>query len=505
MAEKGSLLTIPCFDGDYEHWAMLMENLLRSKKWWHLVDLDFNKPASGVVINESQREVLADLKLKDLKISRDEKVKDAQLQTLRREFEVLEMKMGIEGPEISFVESTSKFTLGSRTKVSKHSINVGEEQALRATVDVSRERSGERGRGRGTYRGRGRGRQSYNCATIECFKCHKLGHYKFECPSWDKEANYVEFNEEEEMLLMAYVELYQAKREDAWFLDSGCSNHMCGDKGKFSELNEEFSRMVKLGNNNRISVLGKGKVKLCIEGVTHIVHELYAPSKVCDDCMKGKQHRDPIPKKSTWRASHKLQLVHIDICGPISPASNNDKRYMLCFIDDFSRKSWTYFLLEKSEAYMYFRCFKMLVEKESGMSIKYLRTDRGGELCSTKFSEFCKLNIIKRQLTTAYTPQQNEVVERKNRTVLNLVRSTLSEKKVPKPFWPEAVKWVIYVLNRSPTAALSDMTPEEAWSEKKASVVHFRIFECVGHVHIPDATRKKLEDKSVKMCASRIQ
>ena len=66
---------------------------------------------------------------------------------------------------------------------------------------------------------------------------------------------------------------------------------------------------------------------------------LKASSKVCGDCMAGKQHRDAMPKKSLWRASKKLQLVHADICGPISPASNSGKRYVITFIDDSSRKT----------------------------------------------------------------------------------------------------------------------------------------------------------------------
>ena len=91
-----------------------------------------------------------------------------------------------------------------------------------------------------------------------------------------------------------------------------------------------------------------------------------------------------------------------------------------------------------------------------------MRTDRGGEFTSQDFNEFCKENGIKRQLTAAYTPQQNEVVERKNQTIMNMVRSMLLEKKLPETFWPEAVNWTVHILNRSPTLAVKNMTPEEA-------------------------------------------
>lgn len=119
------------------------------------------------------------------------------------------------------------------------------------------------------------GRQPYNKATIECYKCHKHGHFQFECPSWDKEANYAELEEEEEMLLMAYVEGSEARREDVWFLDSGCSNHMSGNKNLFCELDESFKHRVKLGNNTRMEVTGRGNVRLQVRGFIHVVSEVY--------------------------------------------------------------------------------------------------------------------------------------------------------------------------------------------------------------------------------------
>ncbi|KAL5816544.1 hypothetical protein ACOSQ3_024922 [Xanthoceras sorbifolium] len=329
---------------------------------------------------------------------------------------------------------------------------------------------------------------------------------------------------------MSYVEMNEAKREDVWFLDSGCSNHMCGDKTFFYDLNKNFRQMVKLGNNSRMTMMGKGNVRMKVNGLTHVVTEvkkglailikhglcrIYHPTRglliqtaimptcfhtatqdlshlwhcryghlshkglstlqfkkivhglpqlkasttVCTDCMIGKQHRDPILKRSTWRASQKLQLIHVDICGPISPTSNSKKMYLICFIDDFSRKTWVYFLVKKSEALVTFKYFKKYVEKDMDACIKCLRTDRGGEFTSRDFNEFCKENGIKRQLAAAYTPQQNEVAERKNRTIMNLVRSMLSEKKIPKTFWPEAMNWTVYILNQTPTLAVKNITP----------------------------------------------
>lgn len=103
-----------------------------------------------------------------------------------------------------------------------------------------------------------------------------------------------------------------------------------------------------------------------------------------------------------------------------------------------------------------------MVEKEAGMMLKCIRIDRGGEYTSTNFVHFYEENEIQRQLTNAYTPQQNGIAERKNRTIMNMVRALLSAKGIPKSFWLEAVNWTFHVLNRYPTLAVKDVTPQEA-------------------------------------------
>lgn len=110
--------------------------------------------------------------------------------------------------------------------------------------------------------------------------------------------------------------------------------------------------------------------------------------------MIGKQHCDTFPQKSTWKSSYILQLVHSDICGSINLISNSSKRYFITFIDDFSRKTWVYFLSEKSEAKIVFKKFKAMVEKQAGVFIKALRTDHGGEFTSHEFITFSEENGV---------------------------------------------------------------------------------------------------------------
>lgn len=159
------------------------------------------------------------------------------------------------------------------------------------------------------------------------------------------------------------------------------------------------------------------------------------PSKRCEGCLMSKQSRSSFPSQAKFEAEKTLELVYADICGPIAPTTPGGNRYFLLFVDDFSRKMWIYLLKEKSEAFSVFRKFKMMVEKRTENSIKMLRTDRGGEFCSKEFTKYCEEVGIIRQFTAPYTPQQNRVVERRNRTVAAMIRSFLKESKMPSWMW----------------------------------------------------------------------
>ncbi|CAM8990990.1 unnamed protein product [Rhodiola kirilowii] len=220
------------------------------------------------------------------------------------------------------------------------------------------------------------------------------------------------------------------------------------------------------------------------------------PSQPCEACLRGKQHREPFPVGKARRANQPLELVHTDLCGPVEVESLGGKRYMMALVDDFSRKTWVYFLREKSEAFRTFKEFKTFVEKQSGYTLKTLRSDRGGEFTSNEFSSYCRTEGIRRQLTASYTPQQNGIAERKNRTIFEMARSMLKAKELPKPYWAEAVSCAVFLLNRCPTKAVQGKTPDEAWSGVKPDVSCLRVFGCIAYPHIPDQRRRKLDDKS---------
>ncbi|KAM0042466.1 putative RNA-directed DNA polymerase, protein kinase RLK-Pelle-CrRLK1L-1 family [Helianthus debilis subsp. tardiflorus] len=221
-------------------------------------------------------------------------------------------------------------------------------------------------------------------------------------------------------------------------------------------------------------------------------------AEICEGCILGKQIRLPF-KAHSWRATKKLELVHADLCWPMQIQSLGRSLYYLLLIDDVSRMCWVYFITKKSDAFERFKVFKALVEKQSECATKVLRTDRGGELCSKEFNSFCEMHGIRRELIEPHTPQHNGVVERKNRTIMGMTRSMLKEKNLPNYMWAEAVATAVYVINRSPTAAVQDKTPYQVSFDEKPDVSTLKVFGCIAYGHVFAHGRRKLDDRSNKM------
>ncbi|CAL5331407.1 unnamed protein product [Camellia sinensis] len=215
----------------------------------------------------------------------------------------------------------------------------------------------------------------------------------------------------------------------------------------------------------------------------------------CKACQYGKQSRLPFPKKA-WRASQKLQLMHTDLGGPQRTPSLKGSKYYIDFIDDLTRMCWIYFLRFKSEVAAVFWKFKAWVENQSGYKMQLLRSDNGKEYTSEQFDLFCEEAGIEHQLTAPYTPQQNGVSERKNRTLMEMTRCLLHEKGLQKKFWAEAANTAIFLLNRLPTRALKRKTPFEAWYGYKPSLHNFKVFGCLCFSYVPQVKRDKLDKKA---------
>ena len=216
---------------------------------------------------------------------------------------------------------------------------------------------------------------------------------------------------------------------------------------------------------------------------------------ICSSCMLGKLPHDRIPKRRKTFTTRPLQLIHSDLCGPMPIHSRKGNRYILTFIDDFSMKTWLYFIADKTQTLDCFKKFRQLVET-STHKIGTLRSDRGGEYLSTTFNNYLAANGIQRQLTAGYSPHQNGVAKRKNRTLLEGIRSVVTGTKIPKALWKDLAYSVNYIQNRWPTKALKLKTPEEVFTGIKPHLGHLRVIGCLAYCHIPDVKRQKLDPKA---------
>ncbi|CAA7037483.1 unnamed protein product [Microthlaspi erraticum] len=185
--------------------------------------------------------------------------------------------------------------------------------------------------------------------------------------------------------------------------------------------------------------------------------------------LTRKTSKSNVPTSIYISCNNILELIHGDLCGPITPptAARNSSKGL---------KHW----LSKRQEFL---------SRPSELI-------GGGEFMSQEFQSFCEISGIKRHLTAPYSPQQNGVVERRNRTLLEMTRSILKHMHIPNYLWGEAVRHATYLINRVATRVLVAQTPYKAFKKKKPNVEHLRVFGCISYAKIETQHLKKLDDKS---------
>lgn len=237
-------------------------------------------------------------------------------------------------------------------------------------------------------------------------------------------------------------------------------------------------------------------------GREQLVRGLPAVSQVdqlCEACLAGKHRRTPFPQQAQQRSLEPLQLLHGDLCGPISPPTPSGNRYFLLLVDDYSRFMWLSLLPSKDGAAAAIKRIQAAAERKSGKKLRALRTDRRGEFLVHHFADYCAELGVRREMTAPYSPQQNGVVERRNQSVVGTARSMLKAKGLPGMFWGEAVTTAVYLLNRSSSKSIGGKTPYELWNGSPPAVHHLRTFGCLAHVKTTTPNVKKLDDRSKPM------
>src|SRR3954466_3606746 len=361
-------------------------------------------------------------------------------------------------------------------------------------------------------------------------------------------------------------------------MDSGCTNHMTGDKELFTEdkLTKSSQKYITFGDNNKGKVIGLGKVaiskdkhidrvmlvqslgynlmsisKLCDMGMlvlfsaSHCVvfsqddytfvfegyrkgdlyivdfssgpavptclmakassgwlwhqrlghagminlHNLvkknhviglrevkFDKDRLCSACEAGKITKKHHLAKTIMTTTRPLELLHMDLFGPQNYASLGGNKYGLVIVDDFSRYTWVLFLDDKSKVVKIFKTFAKRAQTEYELSLKHIRSDNGTEFKNTHIKEFLDEYGITHEFSAAYAPQRNGVVERKNRTLIEMARTMLVEYKTPIRFWAKAINIACHIINKVYLHKFLKKSSHELITGNKPSVPYLRVF-----------------------------
>jgi transposase InsO family protein len=170
----------------------------------------------------------------------------------------------------------------------------------------------------------------------------------------------------------------------------------------------------------------------------------------------------------------------------------------MLLVDDYTRMTAIFILKNKSEAFENFKIYKEMVENEMDSRIKCLRSDNGGEFTSKEFMDYCNNHGIKRQFSITTTPQQNGVVERKNKTVQEMARTMIMDSKLIDIFWTQVFHTIVHIQNRVILRNNTNKTPHELWKRRPANVKHFRVFGSKCYIKREDGRMGKFESRVYK-------
>ena len=201
----------------------------------------------------------------------------------------------------------------------------------------------------------------------------------------------------------------------------------------------------------------------------------------CNVCPKAKQTRLSFPI-SEIKTHSSFELLHCDIWGPHKIPTQTGHRFFLIVVDNFSRCTWIFLMTQKSQTTHLLESFITFAQNQFHTTIKIVCTDNGLEFLSVQ--TFFHRNGIEFQSTCTYTPQQNEVVERKHRHILNTARALLFQSHMPLEFWGECALTAVHIINRLPSSLLKNKSPFELLYHRPPSLSHLRVFGCLSYATV---------------------
>ncbi|KAJ9560782.1 hypothetical protein OSB04_005942 [Centaurea solstitialis] len=262
--------------------------------------------------------------------------------------------------------------------------------------------------------------------------------------------------------------LAKASKEDSWLWH----RRLC---------HQNFKDMNKLVSKNLVKGLPETRL---------------SNDTLCPACEQGKMTRSSHPPTMDTSSKSPLDMIHMDLCGPTRTESLARKKYMLVLVDEFSRFTWVEFLRAKSDAADRIIAFIKRIQVLLGRRVKKLRSDNGTEFRNAKLQSFLEDVGISHNFSAVRTPQQNGVVERKNRTLVEAARSMMAHSGVPQSFWAEAVSTACYTQNRTLIVKRTGKTAYEMVEQRKPTIDYFRVFGCKCYVLNDRDDLGKFEPKS---------
>ncbi|GJV36329.1 putative ribonuclease H-like domain-containing protein [Tanacetum coccineum] len=211
--------------------------------------------------------------------------------------------------------------------------------------------------------------------------------------------------------------------------------------------------------------------------------KLFENNQTCVACQKGKHHTASRKTKIENSISLPLHLLHMDLFGPTFVKILIKKMYRLVVTNDYSRFTWVFFLATKDETSGILKSFITGIENLVDHKVKVIRCDNGTEFKNREMNQFCKMKGILRQFSVARTPQQNGVVERRNRTLIEAARTMLADSKLPTTFW--AINIACYVQNRVLVVKPHNKTSYELFHGRTPTLSFMRPFRCLVSIPIP--------------------
>jgi transposase InsO family protein len=210
-----------------------------------------------------------------------------------------------------------------------------------------------------------------------------------------------------------------------------------------------------------------------ILGLMNIVFE---KDRSCGACQAGKQVRAQYHTKNIITTTRLLEMLHMNLFGLIAYMSIGGKKYGLVIIDDYSHFTWVFLLQDKSETQEVLNKFLKRAQHEFDAKFKRIRSDNGTEFKNTQVQDYLDEEGIKHEFSAPYTPQQNRVIERKNRALIKMARTMFDEYKTSDRFWAEAINTTFHATNHLYLHKLLKKTSYELLTGNKPNVSYFRVF-----------------------------